>query len=128
MPRKKTPSKRPTAKKPAPKKPAPKKTPAKKTPAKKPTVTSGKKTPLKKSVNTPKKGVSTKPTVTSGKKTGTKVNRRRSTKKEYLTIGSNAKSSKFYEYGEKVQKGEIEWSHALIENDLIVHYYEIIKK
>jgi hypothetical protein len=120
-------AKKPPTKKPPTKKPVAKKIPTKKIPTKKPLVTSGKKPTSKKVSKPPVKSVSKKPLVTSGKKP-TSSRSYKHKKTQYSTISDNAKNSKFHEYGEKVQKGELQWSHVAIENNILVYYYEVIKK
>ena len=125
-----------------------KKAPPKKSDGNKPLVTSGKKMVTKKSVKPTKKAVVKKPLVTAGKKTVTnkpalvKVVAKKKptvkvsttttvknvrTKFEYVKVAASAKSTRFTELGERVQKGELQWAYYSTEDNVGYHFYKILK-
>lgn len=74
------------------------------------------------------KGTSKKKTGTPKKKTSTtkKLIRKRS-EDDYVRLSSKAKLSRFIEFGEKIQGGELKWSHYTIDGNIGYHYYLKLK-
>jgi hypothetical protein len=74
------------------------------------------------------KGTSKKKTNIPKKKTSTtkKLIRKRS-EDDYVRLSSKAKLSRFIEFGEKIQRGELKWSHYAIDGNVGYHYYLKLK-
>lgn len=89
----------------------------------------------KKTINTKKtkvrslsKGITKKKTNAPKKKiTTTKKLIRKRSEDDYIRLSSKAKISKFIEFGEKIQMGELKWSHYVIDGNIGYHYYLKLK-
>ncbi len=87
-----------------------------------------KKAPTKKGT-TAKTKVTRKPTTkktTTTKKTN-KTKKSIGIKYEYVRVSENSKSSKFFDMGEKVKKGELRWAYYAIDGNIGYHYYKKLK-
>jgi hypothetical protein len=98
----------------------------KKAPTKKGTTA---KTKVTRKPTTKKTKVTIKPTTkktTTTKKTN-KTKKSIGIKYEYVRVSENSKSSKFFDMGEKVKKGELRWAYYAIDGNIGYHYYKKLK-
>lgn len=104
------------------------KTPVKKVVSKKPLATNGKKVTVKMSLADAVK----KKTVMLDKfkKAGEKAAKKKQQKEDdkYIRISANGQQAKFCLLGERVQRGEVKWSHYAIDNNVGYHHYLVLKK
>lgn len=98
-----------------------------------------KKTAIKSSTAVKKTAIKTKRKVKSGKNPTKKTTLAQAVKKpvskkkkkeedKYIRVSENANIKRFVELGEKVQSGEVKWSHYAIDGNVAYHHYLVLKK
>jgi hypothetical protein len=103
-------------------------TKVKKTPTKKKTAKTATKTAVKKKRTVVKGKNPTKVTTMAQAASKPKTKRQKKEEDKYIRVSENANIKRFAEMGERVQRGEVKWSHYAIDGNVGYHHYRVLKK